>query len=205
MNKVIVYIDGFNLYHGLVDKGWRRYLWLDVQKMAESLLMFNQELVITKYFTARIVVGSDAKKQRQTTYIEALKTLDSLEVIEGNYHKKLYKCHNCESTHTIPIEKMTDVNIAVEMILDAGKDKFDTALLVSADGDLVPAIKGIKGNFAKKQIIVAFPPKRYSVELDDEVAHSSFHIGRIHFAHNLLPDKVTRDDGFVLQRPAEWY
>ncbi len=29
MDRVIVYIDGFNLYFGLKSKGWRRYFWLN--------------------------------------------------------------------------------------------------------------------------------------------------------------------------------
>ena len=32
-----------------------------------------------------------------------------------------------------PIEKMTDVNIAVELMQDAFQDAFDTAILISAD------------------------------------------------------------------------
>jgi uncharacterized LabA/DUF88 family protein len=203
MLKVIAYIDGFNLYHGLNDRGWRRYLWLDIQKMAESLLMFNQELVLTKYFTARIIVGSEAKKERQTTYIEALETLNFVEIIEGRYHLEQYECYNCNFIHNIPSEKMTDVNIATEMILDAYKDKYQTALLVSGDADLVPAVNAVRGIPSNKHVVVAFPPERYSKDLED--AAPSFHIGRIHFAHNLLPDKVTRDDGFILERPTEWH
>ena len=41
--RVIAYIDGFNLYFGLKDSGWRRY-WLDVSKLARSLLPDNAEL-----------------------------------------------------------------------------------------------------------------------------------------------------------------
>jgi len=203
MNKVIVYIDGFNLYHGLVDKGWRRYLWLNVQKMASSLLKFNQELVETKYFTARITVGDAAKKQRQTTYIEAIKTLNGLIIIEGKYHSESYLCHNCGFTHNIPSEKMTDVNIASQMIIDAVNDKLDTALLVSADADLVPAIEIIRSAYAKKRIVVAFPPNRYSKDLANS-AQSSYFIGRMHFAKNQLEEKVTRADGFILERPKTW-
>ena len=30
MSRVIVYIDGFNLYFALRSKGWRKYYWLDL-------------------------------------------------------------------------------------------------------------------------------------------------------------------------------
>ena len=54
MDRVIVYIDGFNLYFGLKSKGWRRYFWLNPQKLIENLLKPGQKLVFTKYFTARV-------------------------------------------------------------------------------------------------------------------------------------------------------
>ena len=54
MDRVIVYIDGFNLYFGLKSKGWRRYFWLNPQKLIENLLKPGQRLVFTKYFTARV-------------------------------------------------------------------------------------------------------------------------------------------------------
>jgi uncharacterized LabA/DUF88 family protein len=203
MQKVIVYIDGFNLYHGLVEKGWRRYLWLNIQKMAENLMMFNQELVCTKYFTARIRVGDKDKKQRQTTYIEALQTLTNLEIVEGKYHSEPYLCRNCGFLHNVPSEKMTDVNIASEMIIDAVKDKYDIGLLISADADLVPAIKIIRGNYAEKRVTVGFPPARYSKDVADSV-NSSFYLSRAHFARNQLDEKITRGDGFILQRPITW-
>src|SRR6266536_636756 len=36
--RVAAYVDGFNLYFGLKAKYGRRYLWLDLQALAASLL-----------------------------------------------------------------------------------------------------------------------------------------------------------------------
>ena len=52
--RVIAYIDAFNLYFGLRESGLRRCYWLNLKALAESLLRSEQELVATKYFTARI-------------------------------------------------------------------------------------------------------------------------------------------------------
>ena len=41
-------------------------------------------------------------------------------------------------------EKGTDVKIAVDMIIGAVDDIYDTAVLVSSDTDLIPAVKYIK-------------------------------------------------------------
>ena len=48
MTRVLVYVDGFNLYHGLRDKGWRRYYWLDARRLAERLLLADQTLVAVR-------------------------------------------------------------------------------------------------------------------------------------------------------------
>lgn len=42
------------------------------------------------------------------------------------------------------VEKLTDVSIAVDMVVMAFKDAYDTAILISGDGDLVPAINVVK-------------------------------------------------------------
>jgi len=51
--KVIVYVDGFNLYYGLKSKGWKKYYWLDMVKFAKKLLRPHQELVEVCYFSAK--------------------------------------------------------------------------------------------------------------------------------------------------------
>jgi len=202
MNRVIAYIDGFNLYFGLREKGWRRFYWLNVQLLVQNLLKFNQELVMTKYFTAR-VIGSLDKQKRQSTFIEALETLPDLKIFYGKYQLNPRECPNCGFRDRVPNEKMTDVNIAVEMLLDAVNDEFDTALLLSADSDLVPPVRAIKNTFTQKRIVVVFPPKRESTELSN-IAHACLRIGRANFARSLFPDKVKKADGFVLQRPTTW-
>ncbi len=57
---------------------------------------------------------------------------------------------------------MTDVNIAVNLLVDAEDDRFDTAIIVSADSDLSPPIDTVLKRKPTKRIVVAFPPKRFS-------------------------------------------
>lgn len=35
--RVICYFDGFNLYYGLKESGLRKFLWLDIETLANSL------------------------------------------------------------------------------------------------------------------------------------------------------------------------
>ena len=68
-NRVVAYIDGFNLYYGMRSKGWRRYYWLDLNQLTERLLRPGQTLAGVRYFTARVIpdVGSEDKARRQNT------------------------------------------------------------------------------------------------------------------------------------------
>jgi uncharacterized LabA/DUF88 family protein len=158
---------------------------------------------MTKYFTA-IVINDMGKQQRQTRYIEALETLNYFQVFRGEFLSgEPQECPRCKYIIESPKEKMTDVSIAVEMLSDAYHNNFDVALLISADTDFVPVIKIIKHDYSNKRIVVCFPPERFSDHLKD-IAHAYYHIGKGHFARSLLPPKVTRDDGFILERPATW-
>lgn len=205
MVRVIAYVDGFNLYFGLRDSGFKRFYWLNIRSLAERLLKFNQELKFTKYFTARIT-DSAAKQRRQAVYIEALETLrdfNDFEIYYGHYRRDPYKCPHCQRVYEMPHEKMTDVSIATEMLLDASNDRFDKALLISADSDLVPPVKAIKDEYAEKNVVVAFPPARFSEELKN-VANGYFHISRADLAQSRFPDRIKKVDGFFLTRPSEW-
>ncbi len=206
VQRVAVYIDGFNLYYGLRDKGWRRYYWLDLRRMAENLLRPGQELVFVRYFISRISPEPQdpSKAARQNTFLEALATLQDLQIHYGRYMPKNQTCLNCGATWQTYEEKMTDVNIAVEMLGDVQQEAFDTAILVSGDSDLTGPINAVRSKYANKQVIVAFPPDRVSKELR-QVANASFVIGRKKLADSLLPDRVTRPDGHVLTRPSSWY
>ncbi|MGH7453413.1 MAG: NYN domain-containing protein [bacterium] len=200
--RVIVYIDGFNLYFGLMQKGWRKYLWLDLKKFAASLLLPDQVLIHTKYFTSRI--SKPVSKQRlQSTFIDALNTLTEVSIYYGRYQAEVRTCENCGYNAIISNEKKTDVNIATELLVDAFQDRFDIAILVTADADLTAPIVSIRKLFPNKSVILAFPPKRHSYELRN-VASGVYYIGEDKFRKNLLPEKVVTQSGFALQRPDKW-
>jgi uncharacterized LabA/DUF88 family protein len=200
--RAIVYIDGFNLYFGLRDSGLRRYLWLNVVALAESLLRGGQELVAVRYFTSR-VSGPSAKQQRQKAYLDVLATLsEQLSIHYGKYQESPRTCRFCQREDRVPGEKMTDVNIAVEMLTDAFQERFDTAILVSGDSDLHGPVQRIRSLFPAKRVVMAFPPGRRSLELQ-QVAAAHFQIGRAKFAASQFPDEV-KCNGFVLRKPPSW-
>jgi uncharacterized LabA/DUF88 family protein len=205
MTRVIAYIDGFNLYHGLRSKGWRKYYWLDLRALAASMLKPDQTLEGVRYFTTRIKAdGNNARDmQRQTTYLEALGTLPGLQVQFGHFLEKPKRCHNCGAQWMDYEEKMTDVNIAIQLLTDAFDNVFDVALVMSADSDLTPPVRQVRTRFPAKRVIVVQPPGRSSFQLA-QAATAVFTISETKLRQSQLPHQVQRADGFVLQRPTHW-
>ena len=200
--RVVSYVDGFNLYFGLKESQFERYLWLNLLRLSLELLKPGQQLCRVKYFTSRISRPED-KRKRQTNYLEALGTLANFEIFEGQFLDKPKECFGCHRTWLDHEEKMTDVNIATQLLLDAFDDKFDTALVISGDSDLVPPIRAIRQRYPLKRIIAIFPPSRTSIELR-KACHAAFPIGRANLAASVFPDEVTKVDGYVLKRPPSW-
>ena len=201
MDKVIAYIDGYNLYYGLRDQGWKRFYWLNLQKLAEQFLKPNQTLVETKYFTT-IVKYPDDKRRRQQVFLEALQTLPNLSVFYGHFLSDPVTCHQCGHTYTTHHEKMTDVNISVELMKDAFQDRFDVAFLISADSDLVSPVRIVQQLFPKKKVISIFPPGRFSSALK-RISAGTLRIGHVNLSKSLFPERVNKN-GIALDRPNRW-
>lgn len=200
--RVIAYIDGFNLYFGMKATTHNDTLWLNIEKLAQSLLRQNQELILTKYFTSRVKNNPD-KEKRQKTYIEAVETLKNTKIFYGHYQSQVEECRRCGHTYPYSNEKMTDVNIAVQMLSDAYADQYDMALLITGDSDLVPPMKAVHSFFKNKRVFVAFPPNRFNVSVKQE-AKGSMMIGRKTLKDCQFDEKVIKKDSFVLVRPKEW-
>jgi len=144
MAKVIVYIDGFNLYYRALRKP--EHKWLDVQRLSETLLA-DDEIVKIKYFTARIQPSKiDPRKHvRQQVYFRALATLAKVEIVYGNYvarpammpildeWKRGTLKLVCVAKHE---EKGTDVNLATHLISDGFRGNFEAAAVLTSDSDL---------------------------------------------------------------------
>ncbi|HEY5857038.1 MAG TPA: NYN domain-containing protein [Aldersonia sp.] len=202
--RLAIYVDGFNLYHGLHDKWRRRYLWLDLAALGRAMRP-RSNLVKVKYFTAP-VLNEPAALSRQSAYQAALTALNPgvVEIVQGRYQTKQKRCNGCGRAWTEYEEKETDVNIAVHLVSDAALGSSDAAIIVSADSDLVPAVKAARTMNPSLFVAAAFPPARYSNELKT-LMPSSFHIGAQRIKQCQLPQTVSDTrSGSSWTRPVKW-
>lgn len=199
--RVIVYVDGFNFYYGLKKGRWRAYYWLDIVKLFDSFMRPDQELLQVKYFTARpLDLG---KSNRQNDFLQANQTNSRFKLILGKYLKKNITCFRCQNVIHTYEEKESDVRITTQIVSDAYEDKFDIAVIVSADSDMVPAIE--LAMHCHKTVFVYFPPNQHSNELAS-IALSLVKMNKYEkrFKRSLLPSEVALPDGHVLRIPKKW-
>ena len=205
-NRVISYIDGFNLYYGLKSKGWKKYYWLDVVSLSKSLLKPQQVLKHCHYFTARVRDSNNNSQsaKRQSIWLDALDTLKNQTSHFGHYLKKSQECKKCGSVWAVHEEKMTDVNIATQLLIDAYEDKFDTALVISGDSDLSTPIEKVLQHFPDKKVIAVFPPARHSSHLM-KIATNYVVLSKTKLRQSQLPETIIARTGHKLKRPPEWH
>lgn len=158
LERVIVYIDAFNLRISIEEAGLNQYKWVNIEKLVYSLLQPHQTLVEIKYFTS-IITCNHKQKKRQLKYLNSLNE-SNIHIVYGNYKWESVPCSKCNSNFHFIKEKMTDVNIATSIIVDAFKGEFDTAILISGDTDLIPPINEVHRLFNHKRVLIAFPPNR---------------------------------------------
>jgi len=153
--RTIVYVDGFNLYYGAL-KG-TPYKWLGILAMSRNILSPKNRIVGIKYFTARVLSRPDNPSQplRQEIYLRALKTLGA-ECIFGRYLSHPIMMRVADPNAARPFvrvikteEKGSDVNIAAHMLLDAFRNEYDCAVLVSGDSDLKTPVEMVHHDFSK--------------------------------------------------------
>jgi uncharacterized LabA/DUF88 family protein len=200
MRRVIAYIDGFNLYHAIADLKKPHLKWLDLKALAASICGNGETLVETKYFSA-YANWLPAPVARHRAYVAALKHV-GVKCYIGHFKEKHRWCASCGAAWTAHEEKETDVAIAVELVADAFLNRFDRAIVISADSDLGPAIKTVKAHFPEKAVNVIAPPGRKAHARD---LAPLFEITQGRLAKCLLPESAHDATGAVIfKRPTEY-
>ena len=102
--RTIVYIDGFNLYYGLL-RG-TPWMWLDLVAFARALLTDRYVISEVKYFTARIRSDRFAaiSPHDQSCYLDALGTNPVVKVVEGIIGGSGQSCHSQKSHAQVAVK-----------------------------------------------------------------------------------------------------
>ncbi|MBI2452374.1 NYN domain-containing protein [Candidatus Pacearchaeota archaeon] len=137
--RIIFFIDGNNLYH-IVKRMLpsKRQIEFNFRKFADFLAE-GRKLVNVYYYTAPLDKSYD-----EEGYMKQQKFFDLLQRIP-DFKLVLCRMQKVKIDGKIVYQvKEDDIHLAVDMVKLAYKNTYDTAVLVSSDGDFVPAVLAVK-------------------------------------------------------------
>ncbi len=163
MERITVFIDNSNIF-----KGFQKYdVKVDYEKL-KNLITHNRKLTAI-YLYEGVVYPISPEKKRWYKELAA----KSGYIIKVSFDK---------ISKSGAIEKKVDIKIAIDIISLAYEDVYDTAILISGDGDFLPVIKKVK-KLNKKVELWAF---RYSLA---NTLKQELEIGNIYYLDDIL-DKI---------------
>lgn len=152
-DRVIIFIDGSNLYHILKDyfNKTEHLIDFDFEEFVKRIIQ-KRRLTRVYYYSAPLDKKKDEEVYaKQQKFFEKLRKMPNFELVLC----RMQKDHINGEKYRV---KEDDIHIAVDMVKLAYNDAYDTAILISTDGDFVPAIKAVKEK-GKRVENVGFRPK----------------------------------------------
>ncbi len=212
LKKVCCFIDGFNLYHSIVDiinsdPNFRNagYLkWINLRSLASAFVKRREEELKDVLYFSALAYWLPESEKRHKVLIEANKENGVIPIL-GNFKKKIKTCPKCKAQYITHEEKQSDVNIAAYLTHYAHHNDFDTAFVMSADSDLCQAISLIRMRFPEKKITVLIPPGRGGITRElKNCASNHYTIKPKHLKNSLLPLKIITQAGEEINCPIEY-
>jgi len=207
--RTFVYVDGFNLYYGVLKgSSWK---WLDLFALFQNMLQPHHQILSIKYFTARVsgTPSDPTKARRQHVYLRALKRYrPEIEIHLGHFLSHTVRLPLAAPTtrqRTADVirteEKASDVNLAVHLLNDCWLNAYDCAIVVTNESDIAEAMRLVKQQH-RKRIGLTTPGNRHpSRQL---TAHADFSIrirNKTVLQQSQLPDPIP---GTTIRKPAVW-
>lgn len=144
MERTVVFIDGGNFYNGVI--GLNIYFYnLDLPKFVQKIVSSSRKLIRAYYYTVRPTDKSKKTYQTQTRFLDQLERSPYFKVRYGRLVQTSGEYR----------EKGADVFLATDMLNLAFNNAYDTAILISGDGDFVEVINSIQ-NMGKQVENLAF-------------------------------------------------
>jgi hypothetical protein len=205
--RAVAYVDGFNLYHGIHGLRTPHLKWLDLWALCKQFAPAPDIDLLRVVYCSAFATWLPDSYRRHREYLRAL-TATGVTPLMGRFKRKDRGCFSCGAQWTDHEEKESDVNLAVQLTIDAFRNVFDLALLITADSDFVPAVRAVKTELPKKEIRIVTPVGQSpSVDLINAAGGSQQ--GRrmklVHVEHSLLPEVVLDASGTVVaSRPHEY-
>lgn len=187
-----MYVDGFNLYHSVVDLQDNFLKWCNLWKLAEIFAKAHRATVVKVVFCTAVPDDMSDSRDRHLTYNAAL-IATGVTVLKG---------HHITAPNGKRLEKQSDVNLALSLMMDGEDNVYDIAYLLSGDSDQAATGRFFKERFgtAKKLIGVGTPSRPVAEKLTT-YTHSNFEMTKDHLDQAVFPAFVPGRTGNLIRRP----
>ena len=165
MKRVSIYIDGSNFYFSVKKKFNCK---IDIEKFCKKLTSENNLVKINYYISPVEQFSNPEMFISQQKFLEKLKKINNLKIIFGRLERRK------QNGNIYYVEKATDVNLTLDLVLDAQANEFDEAFLISNDGDFSGAVKAAK-EFEKIVVYVAIGNRKAISYYLKKVASRTFY------------------------------
>lgn len=139
-DRAVIYVDGNNWYHALKNANVPDLGSLDYARIS---VHFGR-------LEPRPAVDRTARKLKR--YLHRLPVK-----IDPRVYRDLYRIAEENSSAITYVEKAVDVALAVDLVVMAERDAFDSAYILSADGDFTPAVIAVRAH--SKKVYAASPAR----------------------------------------------
>jgi uncharacterized LabA/DUF88 family protein len=163
--KVTVYIDGSNFYFSIKNTFKCK---IDIEKFCNQLVGRDNLIKIGYYISPVIQASNPEMYAEQQSFFYKLEKINKLKIVLGRLEK------HKQDGKTFYVEKATDINLALDLILDAVDNKYDKAFLISNDGDFSGAVSAAIERFNKEIVYVAVGNKRMISHHLKKISSSTF-------------------------------
>ena len=226
--RCVAYIDGFNLYNGLLKDTCCK--WLNLLTFCRNLRP-ELQIIQVKFFTALVERRTQDPDQvdRQLTYWSALDTIPEIRITKSRFtcHKKHLplvsavddlKERKRRGENVVGIspqkahvyrseEKGSDVKLGVHLVHDAHGEgtatPFEAAIVITSDSDLVEAIRIVTEDMRKP--VYVYGPSPYAQTDDLEKVATEFSVlDASSLVGALLDDPVITAEGRKIPKPPNW-
>ncbi len=168
--RVAIFIDGSNFYHSVKDTFQIHDNQVDFAKLIE-ILKNKRMLIGVYYYNAPLDRGYNFEIYRkQQKFFSELRKIPGFHIVLCN----MRKIRKADGTYEFAV-KGDDIHLATDMLSFAYENVYDTAILVSGDGDFVPVIKKIQ-------------------KLGKNVENAYFSISRSDFLRNVCNSSILLDE-----------
>lgn len=112
LERIICFVDGFNMYHALDQLRQPHLKWLDLQLLFRRLTRAKSQIITQILFFSAYPTWKPDSYHRHRLYVKALLTHGVTPVL-GQFKNKPKKCLKCKAEWISHEEKETDVNLVL--------------------------------------------------------------------------------------------